>query len=65
MTGTLCTCSILFSFYSLESHPRRRNVTTSMVGLKNGHMRNPPSPPPPSSPMVTPRDIAGSAEEEV
>ena len=23
----------------ISNHPRRRNVTTLMVGLKNGHMR--------------------------
>ena len=26
--------------HSLDTHPRRRNVTTSMVGLKNDHIRN-------------------------
>ena len=39
-------------------HPRRQNVT-SMVGLKNGHIRK-------ISPrMVNPRDKAGNKEEEV
>ena len=43
-------------------HPRRQNVTTLMVGLKNGHIRKnltPPPPPPPPQKMVNPRDIAG------
>ena len=35
-------------------HPGRWNVTTSMVGLKNGHIRK----------KSHPRDIAGNAEEE-
>ena len=26
------------SQYSTQPHPRRQNVTTSMVGLKNGHI---------------------------
>ena len=38
-------------------HPRRRNVTTSMAGLKNSHGKI-------SSKMVSPRDIAGNTEEE-
>ena len=35
-------------------HPWRRNVTTLMVGLKNGHIRKKSHPK-----MVNPRDIAG------
>ena len=37
-------------------HPRRRNVTTLMVGLKNGHIRRKSHPK-----MVNPRDIAGES----
>ena len=36
-----------------QKHPRRRNVTTSMVGLKNGHMCKH------LTKMVNPRDRAG------
>ena len=39
-------------------HPQRWNVTTSMVGLKDGHMCKH------SSKMVNPRDIAWNAEKE-
>ena len=35
-------------------HPRRRNVTTLMVGLKNGHIRKNLT-----QKVVNPRDIAG------
>ena len=35
-------------------HPQRQNVATSMVGLKNGHMRKN------LTQMVNPRDIAGT-----
>ena len=38
--------------------PRRRNVTTSMVGLKNGRIHII------SSKMMKPRGISGNAEEE-
>ena len=41
-------------------HPRRRNVTTSMVGLKDSHTHTHKI----SPKMVTLRDIAGDAEEE-
>ena len=40
------------------TYPRRQNVTTSMVGLKNSHVRKKSH-----QKMVNPRDIAGNAEE--
>ena len=39
-------------------HPRKQNVTTSMVGLKNDHIRKY------LTQMVNPRDKAGNAEDE-
>ena len=45
------TPSATNSEFQFQFHPRRRNVTTSMVGLRNGHIRE-------FSPqMVNPRDI--------
>ena len=41
-------------------HPRRRKVTTSMVGLENGHIEYANI----SPKLMNPRDIAGNAEEE-
>ena len=38
--------------------PQRQNLTTSMVGLKNGHLRKN------LTKMVNPRDIAGNTKEE-
>ena len=40
-------------------HPRRRNVTTLMVGLKNGHVRKNLT-----QKVVNPRDIAGEREKK-
>ena len=39
-------------------HPRRRNVTTLMVGLKNGHIRKNLT-----QKVVNPRDIAGERKK--
>ena len=39
-------------------HPRRRNVTTLMVGLKNGHIRKN------LTQRVNPRDIAGERKKK-
>ena len=41
-------------------HPRRRNVTTAMVGLKYGHIRKNLT----HTKMKNPRDIAGDAVGE-
>ena len=41
-------------------HPRRRNVTTSMAGPKNGYIRKNVT----HQKMVNPRDKAGKQEEE-
>ena len=40
-------------------HPRRRNVTTLMVGLKNGHIRKNLT-----QKVVNPRDIAGERKKK-
>ena len=40
-------------------HPRRRNVTTLMVGLKNGHIRKNLT-----QNVVNPRDIAGERKKK-
>ena len=50
MTYKELSCTIFYT--------RRRNVTTSMVGLENGHIRKK------LTQTVNSRDIAGNAEEE-
>ena len=39
-------------------------MTTSMVGLKSGHIRKNLPSPPPSQKKVNPRAVAGNTEEE-
>ena len=44
-------------------HPRRRDVTTSMVGFRNGHIPKKKKKKKISPTMVNPRDIAVNAEQ--
>ena len=53
----LTTTTTTTNPHTQRAYPRRRNVTTSMVGLRNSHIKISPQ-------MVSPRDITGYAEEE-